>query len=135
MGTYVPNTEEERQAMLEACGFRSFDEMYAVIPEALKRTEPLLIPEGMTEMEVRRALEELGAFVYPSEAAFLLADFGRDVRPLEEYLYGKKILVRRCMDFEGIDDGRHLRLAVKDVSSNARFIKELEETLQCAENH
>ena len=42
-------------------------------------------------------------------------------------LLEKQILVRQCMNFPGIDDGRHLRLAVKDEASNARFIKELEE--------
>lgn len=29
MGTYVPNTEKEQREMLEACGFQSFDDMYA----------------------------------------------------------------------------------------------------------
>ena len=33
MGTYVPNTKAEQQKMLESCGFHSFDEMYACIPE------------------------------------------------------------------------------------------------------
>ena len=60
-------------------------------------------------------LRALGIKVYPSEANFLLCDFGCQVRPLEDALKEKKILVRRCMNFPGIDDGRHLRLAVKDA--------------------
>ncbi len=83
----------------------------------------------------RKELERLGIFVYPSASNFLLCDFGRQVRPLEDALKERKILVRRCMNFPGIDDGRHLRLAVKDDASNARFIKSLEEAMQCAENH
>ncbi|MBQ3276881.1 MAG: aminotransferase class I/II-fold pyridoxal phosphate-dependent enzyme [Oscillospiraceae bacterium] len=81
----------------------------------------------------RTGLEDLGIFVYPSDANFLLADFGRDVRPIEEFLYGKKILVRRCMDFEGINDGRHLRLAVKDENAVRRTLEALKEAMECAE--
>lgn len=77
----------------------------------------------------RRELEELGIFVYPSESNFLLCDFGREVKPIEDRLLEKHILVRQCMNFPGVDDGRHLRLAVKDQASNARFIKELKEAL------
>ena len=81
----------------------------------------------------RAGLEALGIFVYPSDANFLLADFGRDVRPIEDYLYGKKILVRQCMDFEGVDDGRHLRLAVKDEDAVRRTLEALKEAMECAE--
>ena len=77
----------------------------------------------------RAELERLGIFVYPSDSNFLLCDFGREVGPIEARLLEKQILVRQCMNFPGIDDGRHLRLAVKDEASNARFIKELEEAL------
>ena len=57
MGTYVPNTKAEQQKMLESCGFQSFDEMYACIPEELRLRKPLQIPEGKTELEVTRAAE------------------------------------------------------------------------------
>lgn len=98
-----------------------------------------VIAEGVRSAAARErfrtALEDLGIFVYPSSANFFLCDFGREVRPIEDYLKERMILVRRCMNFVGIDDGRHLRLAVKDDASNTRFIKTLEEALQCAENH
>ena len=83
----------------------------------------------------RSGLEALGIYVYPSSANFFLCDFGRNVRPIEEKLHEQNILVRRCMNFPGIDDGRHLRLAVKDERSNEIFLSKLEEALQCAENH
>ena len=68
MGTYVPNTTAEQQKMLESCGFHGFEDMYACIPEELKLRRPLDIPEGKTEMEVRRAMESLAREnrVYPS---------------------------------------------------------------------
>ena len=57
MGIYVPNTEQEQREMLEACGMQSFEDLYAGIPDALKRKEPLAIPAGKPELEVRRAME------------------------------------------------------------------------------
>ena len=57
MGTYVPNTKAEQRKMLESCGFQSFDEMYACIPEELRLKKPLQLPEGKTELEVTRAAE------------------------------------------------------------------------------
>ena len=57
MGTYVPNTKAEQQKMLESCGFQDFDGMYACIPEELRLKRQLQIPEGKSELEVRRAAE------------------------------------------------------------------------------
>ncbi len=59
MGTYVPNTAADREIMLKACGMERMEDLYAGIPEELKRKEPLAIPEGKTEMEVRRRMEGL----------------------------------------------------------------------------
>ena len=84
---------------------------------------------------MRSGLEALGVYVYPSQANFFLCDFHRDVRPIEDKLLEQKILVRRCMNFPGVDDGKHLRLAVKDERSNDYFLSKLEEAMQCAENH
>lgn len=81
-----------------------------------------------------KGLESLNVHVYPSEAAFVLADFGRPVDALIEKLHEKGILVRQCGTFDGIDDGCHLRLAVKDEASNNRLIEALREEITCAEN-
>ena len=83
---------------------------------------------------LRRGLESLGALVYPSEANFLLADLGTAAAPVAARLRERGILVRECMDFQGIDDGRHLRLAVKDEAANMRLMDELKEALRCAES-
>lgn len=85
--------------------------------------------------QLQRGLEALGAFVYPSVANFLLADFGMPVREIQRMLLKKRILVRDCRSFKGIDDGRHLRLAVKDAESNARLLAELKEAIACVGNH
>ena len=84
---------------------------------------------------LRRSLEALGARVYPSEASFLLARFDRPTSSIAAALKEKKILVRECMDFAGVDDGRHLRLAVRDEAANARLIAALREVISCGENH
>ena len=79
-------------------------------------------------------LEEMGIYVYPSESAFVLADFGRPVDGLMEKLKARGILVRQCMNFDGVNDGNHLRLAVKDEISNKRLIEVILEEMICAEN-
>ena len=84
--------------------------------------------------DLKRALEGLGAFVYDSEAPFLLTAFDRPVAPLAAALRARGILVRECMDFHGIDDGRHLRLAVKDEAANRRLTDTIGEVLTCGEN-
>lgn len=99
------------------------DEIRADARQNAKRRETL-----------RKELVALGAFVYPSEASFLLADFGRPVENITALLKEKGILVRTCMNFDGIDDGCHLRIAVKDETANARLIAALREVLACAEN-
>ena len=83
---------------------------------------------------LKKGLEELGIYVYPSEAAFVLADFGRPVEEMIKNLKKKNILVRQCMNFEGVNDNCHLRLAVKDENSNSELIKAIREEMICAEN-
>ena len=88
-----------------------------------------------TRREVlREALEGLGTYVYLSEATFLLADFGRNVQPVISELRKKHILVRDCADFDGINDGCHLRLAVKGETENELLIRAIGEAISCAEN-
>ena len=80
------------------------------------------------------ALRDLGVFVYPSNANFITLDLGADAAQIEKFLYTKSILVRRCDDFAGIDDGKHLRIAVKDDESNNLFTAALKEALRCVES-
>lgn len=52
MGSYVPNTLDERKAMLNEIGYESIDDLFRHIPEQVKIQGGLDIPEGMSEMEV-----------------------------------------------------------------------------------
>jgi len=54
MGSYVPNTLEERQEMLKEIGYSSIEDLFAHIPDEVKIKGGLNIPEGKSELEVRR---------------------------------------------------------------------------------
>lgn len=58
MGSYIPSTAAERQAMLEAIGCTTMDDLYVQIPADMKLTA-LDLPEGRSELEVRRAVEDM----------------------------------------------------------------------------
>lgn len=53
MGSYIPATREERQAMLSTLGLSSVDELYGAVPEEV-RIQELDLPEGLSELEVSR---------------------------------------------------------------------------------
>lgn len=59
MGSYVPNTVEERQEMLMEMGFSSIEDLFVNIPAEMRLTDGLQIPEGMSELEVRRKVEKI----------------------------------------------------------------------------
>lgn len=61
MGSYVPNTKEQRQEMLKEIGFQTIDDLFAHIPAEVKIQGGLNIPEGKTELEVRRDMENIAA--------------------------------------------------------------------------
>lgn len=59
MGSYVPNTVKERQEMLEKIGCQAIDDLFGNIPEDVKIKGGLKIPEGMSELEVRKTMEKI----------------------------------------------------------------------------
>ncbi|MCD8223004.1 MAG: aminomethyl-transferring glycine dehydrogenase subunit GcvPA [Clostridiales bacterium] len=61
MGSYIPNTRDERQQMLQDIGMSSFDELYADIPEELRCRKPLDLNPGFSELEVSRKIEAIAA--------------------------------------------------------------------------
>lgn len=67
------------------------------------------------------ALRGLGIRVYPSDANFLLCDFGRDMRPDIEALKRERVLLRPCGMFPGLTHG-HVRLCVRTEAENGRLI-------------
>lgn len=58
MGTYVPSTLAERQEMLNSINCKSMDELFAKIPKEML-IEKLNIPNGLSELEVAKKMEEI----------------------------------------------------------------------------
>jgi glycine dehydrogenase subunit 1 len=50
MATYVPNTKEQQQAMLDEIN-KSFDDLIAPIPSSVRLNRPLNLPKGLSEFE------------------------------------------------------------------------------------
>ena len=63
---YIPVTCEQRDAMLRAIGVSSIDDLFAVIPEAVRLTEPLALPDPMGEIELAGHLGNLAASNAPA---------------------------------------------------------------------
>ncbi|MDR2472425.1 MAG: aminomethyl-transferring glycine dehydrogenase subunit GcvPA [Tannerella sp.] len=57
MGSYIPNSISERAEMLQAIGLETVDELFAQIPDELKRSA--LPYKGMSELEVSRYINSL----------------------------------------------------------------------------
>ena len=74
-----------------------------------------------------RLLQACGARVEPSQANFLLADFGRDMGGTVDRLKAQHILVRTCASF-GLG-GNMLRLAVRTDEENGRLAEALRRDL------
>ena len=59
MGHYIPSTKEEQQEMLKAIGVDSVEAFFQDVPESVLLKELLNLPEGKSELEVRRAVEAM----------------------------------------------------------------------------
>ena len=60
MGSYVSNSKQEQQALLDTCEFSSFEDMYKDIPEnVILQESQLHLPEGLAELSVKRKMEKL----------------------------------------------------------------------------
>ena len=103
------------------------------LPEHKAEIHAYALCNAKRRKELVSGLQSLGVHVYPSQSACVLVDFGRPVDAIAEALKESKILVRSCMSFDDINDGCHLRLAVKDEASNQILINALREVLLCAE--
>ena len=58
---YTFNTPEDRQAMLEAIGAGSIEELFRCIPADLQLDRPLRIPAALSEMELTQHMSALAA--------------------------------------------------------------------------
>jgi glycine dehydrogenase subunit 1 len=61
MGSYIPTTAEERKEMLSVAGFDSIDGLFSQIPESVRLHRLLDLPQGLSELEVRRKMGGIAA--------------------------------------------------------------------------
>ncbi|MBE6990779.1 MAG: aminomethyl-transferring glycine dehydrogenase subunit GcvPA [Ruminococcaceae bacterium] len=59
--SYVPSTPAQRQEMLRAVGMQNYRDLYRDVPERMLLDRPLDIPDGMSELEVSRAVSAMAA--------------------------------------------------------------------------
>ncbi len=57
MGTYIPHTEDEIESMLSFLGLSSVDQLFEVVPEALRLQRRLELADGAGEPDVLAAME------------------------------------------------------------------------------
>ena len=58
MGTYIPNTPEERNEMMKAVGINDLSQLFDMVPREML-VEKLNLPPGMSELEVSRKVTEM----------------------------------------------------------------------------
>jgi len=58
-GRYIPNTEADRNEMLEAIGVASMEELLQSIPADLRMQSPLNLPSSMPEPDLVRGMKEM----------------------------------------------------------------------------
>ena len=51
MRSYVPNTQEERQEMLQELGLASMEDLFRDIPERLRQKGPLPLDAGKSALQ------------------------------------------------------------------------------------
>ena len=61
MTRYTSATDRDRREMLAAIGAGSIDDLFADIPESLRLSAPLELPDGMAEQDVYDHLAQLAA--------------------------------------------------------------------------
>jgi glycine dehydrogenase subunit 1 len=66
---YFPNTDSDRQAMLEAIGAASVDDLLAMIPAKLRMSRDLCVPPGLGELELTAHMAELAGQNTPATQA------------------------------------------------------------------
>lgn len=58
---YIPNSPDERADMLRQIGVATTDNLFDSIPEALRLRDPLNVPAAMSEIELLKQFQEMGA--------------------------------------------------------------------------
>lgn len=77
---YLPHTAEDIEHMLERCGVKALDDLYADVPKSLRMKKPYGIGKPMSEPELEKLFRELGALNKPM-TCFAGAGFYRHYTP------------------------------------------------------
>ena len=59
--SYIPNTPEDQQAMLETLGLSSLEALLAPVPENVRLRRPLNLPPALSEPDLKRLLSNMAA--------------------------------------------------------------------------
>jgi glycine dehydrogenase subunit 1 len=79
---YLPKSESERRAMLDACGASTPEELFAHLPDAVRLNRPLNLAPGISEYEIVDYFRDLGAGCATGYASFLGAGVYQHFRPV-----------------------------------------------------
>ena len=58
---FIPHTDDDVRNMLDAIGVSSIDELFDEIPVELRSKGLELVPEGISEMEIARLMQQRAA--------------------------------------------------------------------------
>jgi glycine dehydrogenase subunit 1 len=63
---YIPHTEEDIQEMLETVGIKEVEDLFEMIPNEYRPSEPLTLPEPLSEPELLHCFQGLQSPIYSS---------------------------------------------------------------------
>ncbi|MCH5220890.1 MAG: aminomethyl-transferring glycine dehydrogenase subunit GcvPA [Muribaculaceae bacterium] len=58
---YLPHTEEDIKLMLDKCGAKTLDDLYADVPASLRLSKPYALPKAMSEPELYRFFGDIAS--------------------------------------------------------------------------
>jgi glycine dehydrogenase subunit 1 len=79
---YLPKSDSERRAMMDACGIDSPEALFAHLPEAVRIKRPLDLPAGISEYEIVEYFRQRAAENGIGYSSFLGAGVYRHFRPV-----------------------------------------------------
>jgi glycine dehydrogenase subunit 1 len=79
---YLPKSESERRAMMEACGIASLEELFSSLPDDVRLKRPLALGPGKSEYEVIEYFEQRAAANASGYESFLGAGVYQHYRPV-----------------------------------------------------
>jgi glycine dehydrogenase subunit 1 len=79
---YLPKSDSERRAMLDACGVSSPEELFSHLPEAVKLNRPLNLAPGISEYDIVRYFRDRAGECANGYASFLGAGVYNHFRPV-----------------------------------------------------